>query len=498
MTGMQILAVIGIYFGVLMLISWLTSRGANNDSFFLGNRKSPWFVVAFGMIGASLSGVTFISIPGWVDGASMGYMQVVFGYLVGYFVIALVLMPLYYKLNVTSIYSYLKDRLGNSSYKTGAAFFLLSRVLGAAFRLYLVAIVLQKFVFDDLGVHFSVTVALSIAFIWLYTFRGGIKTIIWTDTLQTLFMLVSLGVSIYLLGSEMDMGIGEMATKISESEYSNMFFFDDVNSKSYFVKQFLAGIFIAICMTGLDQDMMQKNLSCKDVGAAKKNMISFSIVLVFVNLLFLVLGALLYMWATETGFDLPFAANAAGEMVLQTDQVYPSIALNGGLGMGLGIVFLLGLIAAAYSSADSALTSLTTSICIDFLDIEKRDAKEKERLRKTTHIGMSLVLLVVIIIFKYTMDRSVIQAVLGVASYTYGPLLGLFAFGIFTKFQVKDKLVPLVCILSPALCYILSTYSPEWFGGYKWGYEILILNGGITFFGLWLLRLPKAAIAKVT
>lgn len=489
MTPGLILTVIIIYFVVLMGIAWLTSRGADNDSFFVGNRKSPWFVVAFGMIGASLSGVTFISVPGSVQGASFGYMQMVLGFLVGYFVIAFVLMPLYYRLQLTSIYTYLRDRLGMYSYRTGAAYFLLSRILGASFRLFLVANVLQEFVFKPMGVPFFVTVSLSILFIWIYTFRGGIKTIIWTDTLQTLFMLVSVGASIYLISSKLEWDFSELTYQIASSDMSRMFFFDDISAGSHFLKQFLGGMFIAICMTGLDQDMMQKNLSCKSLKDAKKNMISFAVVLVFVNLVFLVLGAMLFMYANQTGMDLPYD-EITGK--LKGDLVYPEIALNGGLGVGVGVIFLLGLIAAAYSSADSALTSLTTSVCVDFIDIEKKPKKDQIVIRKITHVIMSFVLLICILIFHAVADESVIWLLFKAAGYTYGPLLGLFAFGILTNYKVRDNYVPYACLLSPIIIYILNMYSADLFGGFELGFILLPLNGALTFLFLFLLKDGRA------
>lgn len=469
-----ILLIVLAYFGVLMGIAFLTSRGANNESFFIGERKSPWYVVAFGMIGASLSGVTFISVPGWVESSGFSYMQVVFGYIVGYFVIALVLLPLYYRLQLTSIYTYLQQRFGEVTYITGASYFLVSRILGASFRLFLVANVLQVFVFDALGVDFIWTVAISILFIWVYTFKGGIKTIIWTDTLQTLFMLIAVGVSIYLICDEMNLGWAELGTALEGSEMTKVGHFESFLAKNHFVKQFLAGMFLAICMTGLDQDMMQKNLSCRSLKDAQTNMFSFSLVLVGVNLLFLTLGALLYMY-------VDFNPNLALGEEIASDNIYPAVALSGELGLGIGIIFLLGLIAAAYSSADSALTSLTTSVCVDFFKIEKRPKETQSSMRIWVHVGMSVVLLIVIVLFKYWVDRSVIDMLLMVAAYTYGPLLGLFAFGMFTKLRVNDWSVLFITIISVALSVLLGLYSSEWLGGYVFGYELLIVNGGITF-----------------
>lgn len=466
------------YFAILIAISFFTGKNADNNSFFLANRKSPWYVVAFGMIGASLSGVTFISVPGWVGNSQFSYMQVVLGYLVGYFVIATVLMPLYYRLNLISIYSYLKERFGVASYKTGAAYFLLSRTIGSAFRLYIVANVLQLTVFDKWNVPFEITVLITILFIWLYTFKGGIKTIIWTDTLQTLFMLLAVGFSIWLISKDLGMGLVEMIDVISESKYSQIFFFDDVNDKRYFWKQFISGVFIAISMTGLDQDMMQKNLSCKNLKEAQINMFSFSFVLIFVNLFFLALGALLYIYAENKGITLP----------QRSDDLYPMLATQGYLNITVGVFFIIGLIAAAYSSADSALTALTTSFCIDIIDIKNKPENKQVKIRKLVHVGISIVMAIVIIIFRIINDQSVISAVFTAAGYTYGPLLGLFAFGLITKISIKDKWVPLICILSPIVCYILNMYSKEIFNGYQIGFELLLLNGILTFLGLALLH----------
>ncbi|WP_035336704.1 sodium:solute symporter [Dokdonia sp. PRO95] len=476
MQPIHILLLIGGYFGVLMLISYLTSRGDSNTDFFKAGKQSPWYLVAFGMIGASLSGVTFISVPGWIEASSFSYFQVVLGYTVGYAVISLVLLPLYYKLNLTSIYTYLEGRFGSYSYKTGASFFLLSRIIGASFRLYLVANVLQLLVFDEMGVPFFVTVTITILLIWLYTFKAGIKTIVWTDTLQTLFMLIAVGVAIYFVSDQMGLSTSALVNLISESDMSQIFFFDDWKSGDFFVKQFLSGAFISIVMTGLDQDMMQKNLTCRNLGDAQKNMFWFTIVLTIVNLVFLALGLLLTVYASQNGIDA------------HKDQLFPTIAVNSGLGIGLAIVFLLGLIAAAYSSADSALTSLTTSFSIDILDIEKKyDAVKQVAVRKRIHIVMSLLLIAVIIIFKYVIaDATVIAKLFTFAGYTYGPLLGLYAYGLFTKWNVKDKFVPVVAIASPILAYIISTLSAG--VGFEFGFFILILNGALTFLGLLFIR----------
>ena len=468
------------YFGFLLGISWWTTRdGDSNTAFFTGNRQSPWYIVAFGMIGTSLSGVTFISVPGWVENSQFAYFQMVMGYLVGYLVVGLVLMPLYYKLNLTSIYTYLLDRFGMHSYKTGAWFFLVSRVIGASFRLYLVAIVFQFAIFDQLGIDFPFagTVFLTIALIWVYSFKGGIKTIVWTDTLQTLFMLLAVAITIGVIADNMDLNFSGLVSSIGDSGYSQIFFFEDVNDSKYFWKQFFAGAFITIAMTGLDQDMMQKNLTCKNIGEAKKNMLWFSLTLVFVNLLFLSLGALLYMYSNANGIAIPDKA----------DYLYPLLAVNGYLGTLVAILFILGLIAAAYSSADSALTALTTSFCIDILGFDRKEIKNAARSRKMVHLALSAVLLFVILGFKAINNDSVIKELFVAAGYTYGPLLGLFAFGMFSKFSIKDKWVPIVCIVSPIICYIVKDNSEVWFNGYQIGFELLIINGMLTFGGLAML-----------
>ncbi len=462
------------YFLVLIGISYLTSRGADNDTFYLGNKQSPWYLVAFGMIGASLSGITFISIPGWVGDATkqFGYMQMVFGYLIGYLVIAYVLMPLYYKMNVTSIYTYLKNRFGNEAHKIGALYFLLSRITGASIRLLLVANVLQAFVFDEYNIPFEVTVLISIVLIWVYTFKGGIKTIIWTDTLQTLFMLLSLGFTFWFLSDKLDLSqTGGVIETIKNSEYSQIFFFEDWNGKNHFVKMFFGGMFIAIGMTGLDQDMMQKNLSCKNLKSAQTNMVSFSIVLVVINLIFLALGALLYMYAGKEGITVPE----------KSDLLFPEIALKSDIGIGLGILFLLGLIAAAYSSADSALTSLTTSVCVDFLDTEEEKTSKKRR--QLIHIIMSGVLFVTVIILNYTLDESAIWQLIWLAGFTYGPLIGLFFFGILTKYKLRNQLIAVVCILSPILTYFLNSFLSNQYG-FEFGGSLIIVNALFTFLGL--------------
>ncbi|MGB5385661.1 MAG: sodium:solute symporter, partial [Eudoraea sp.] len=411
------------------------------------------------------------------------YMQVVFGYLVGYFVVAFILMPIYYRLNVISIYEYLKERFGIVSYRVGALSFFISRVLGASFRLFLVAIVLQQFVFDAWNVPFELTVVLSILLIWIYTFRGGIKTIVWTDTLQTLFMLLSVGLSIYFINSKLGWSFTEFINSEELKEYSKVLFTDDFYAKNHFIKSFIGGMFITICMTGLDQDMMQKNLTCRNLKDAQKNMVSFSLILVVVNFVFLLLGALLFIYADKFQIATPLMD---GEP--KSDLLFPEIALNSGLGVTVAITFMLGLIAAAYSSADSALTSLTTSFCVDFLGIEQKPKNDQKIIRKKTHVMMSLLLILVVILFKYVLDRNVIDGLLTVATYTYGPLLGLFAFGIFTAYKVQDNYVWIVAITSVLLVIGIANIPPAYLGGYAVGYELLPVNGLFTFIGLYFIR----------
>jgi len=476
-----VISIIGGYFLLLIIISRFTSKGADSATFFTANKQSPWYLVAFGMIGASLSGVTFISVPGAVGAGAFNYFQVVLGYLVGYFVIASILMPLYYKMNLVSIYGYLEDRFGFWSYKTGSLFFLISRTIGASFRLFLVAGVLQFALFDSFGIPFWVSVLITIALIWVYTFKGGIKTIVWTDTLQTFFMLTAVVVTIYIITKEMGIGIGDAITQIRESDYSQTFFFD-WNDKKDFFKQFISGAFIAIVMTGLDQDMMQKNLTCRSLKDAQKNIFWFSVVLVIANLLFLGLGALLYLYAGQNGIEIPVKA----------DNLYPLIALDH-LSTFAGVVFLLGIVAAAYSSADSALTALTTAFCVDFLNFEKKEESVKKPIRLKVHIGFSLLLFFVILIFKAINDDSVINSIFTAAGYTYGPLLGLFAFGLLTKLKVRDKLVLPLCLLSPILSYIIDYNASVWFNGFQFGFFILILNGALTFIGMLMISKKGSA-----
>ena len=483
MSSFLILALLISYFLVLILISYITGKNDSNVDFFKAGKQSPWYLVAFGMIGASLSGVTFISVPGWVEASQFSYFQVVLGYMVGYVVVAYVLLPVYYKLNLTSIYEYLLQRFGVVSHKTGAFFFFISRVLGAAFRLYLVAIVLQQFVFSDWNIPFEITVIISILLIWIYTFKGGIKTIVWTDTLQTVFMITAVVLSIYFIIDSLGWSFTEFLDSDELKSYSTIFNTDSILEKNYFLKSFFGGLFITICMTGLDQDMMQKNLTCRSLKDAQKNMLSFSVVLTFVTFLFMLLGALLFIYAKKNNIAIPLLDGKP-----KTDLLFPEIALNSGLGITLGITFILGLIAAAYSSADSALTSLTTSFCVDILDLKDKSEHQQKSIRKKTHIGMSVLLVVVIIAFKYILNSNVINSLLTVAGYTYGPLLGLFAFGIFTNYKIKDRYVWMVALVSVCIVFMLGLIPPSYIGGYVIGYELLPLNGLLTFLGLILIR----------
>jgi Na+/proline symporter len=480
------------YFLVLLFISWLTSRkSTDNDTFFVANRNSKWYLVAFGMIGTALSGVTFISVPGKVGaptGDQFEYFQFVLGNAAGFIVVATVLLPLYYRLKLTSIYSYIEVALGTWSYKTAAAIFIISRNFGSAFRLYLVVIVLQKFIFDSYHIPFAVTVLICLLLIWLYTFKGGLKTIIITDSLQTLFLVSSVFLSIYFICRSLNYNVFEAFEAVKNSSYSKIFFWNDfIGSKFHFVKAFLGGMFITIAMVGLDQDLMQKNLSLSSIGEAKKNMFSFTAVFVVINIFFLSVGALLYIYAAKYGIT-----------VAKTDYLYPTIALKY-LGIIPAIVFMLGLTAATFATTDSALTALTTSFCVDFLGFNKGEtvnSKAKVNTRHYVHIGFSVLMFLTIILFNSINNDAVVTAIFKVASYTYGPLLGLYSFGLFMQNrQVRDKLVPFICLISPAVCYFLSTSSKEILGGYVFDNELIIVNGLITFVGLLLTSSPKTKTA---
>lgn len=482
MHPVTILSVFIAYSLALFVIAAITGRKSSNKSYFTGNRNSPWYVVAYGMIGASLSGVTFISIPGEVGSSGFSYMVLVLGYLLGYAFIAKVLLPVYYGRKLTSIYSFLDERFGRATYKTGALFFILSRSIGSSFRVFLVVNVLQVFVFDQWGIPFHVNVALFIGLILIYTFRGGIKTIVWTDTLQTTFMIAAVLFSAGIIYKELGFTPASMIAAIAESNYSSMFVLE-INDKQFFLKQFLSGAFIAVVMTGLDQDMMQKNLTCRSLKDAKKNIYLMSWALVPVNLLFLSMGALLYIYAAQKGIQIPE----------RTDDLFPQIALLHH-GAFAGIVFLIGLVAAAYSSADGSLTALTTSFSIDILGLERnKNITEKQAglTRKVVHIGFAFLIFFMILLFRAINDQSVINKLFTIAGYTYGPLLGLFSFGLFTRYKPNDKWVPVVALLSPALSYLLSQNSESLLNGYKFGFELLIINGGITFLGLMAISMPR-------
>jgi Na+/proline symporter len=470
--------ILALYFLMLIIVAHYTSKGADTNTFFTANKQSPWWLVAIGMIGTSISGVTFISVPGAVGVDKLSYYQIILGNLVGYFVIATVLLPLYYRLNLISIYTYLDKRFGTYSYKTGSSFFLLARTLGSAARLFLAVEVLQLAIFDAWGVPFWVSAMVTISLIWVYTYKGGVKTIIVTDTLQTFFLLTALVITIYLIASKLDLGVGGLISTIQESKYSQMFFFEDFSYKHHFGKDFVAGIFIAIVMTGLDQDLMQKNLTCKNIGEAQKNMFWFCCTFAVTTLLFVCLGALLYIYADKIGFEIP----------KRTDLLYPQLALGGQFGLLAAVTFLLGITAATYASSDSALTALTTAFCIDFMNIEKYEESKKSKIKHYVHLGFSALFFVIILIFYKYSGGSIISTVFNIAGYTYGPLLGLFAFGLFTQTPVRDKFVPLVCIIAPILTYIIDANSKEWLNGYQFGFEKLLLNGAITFLGLTLLR----------
>jgi Na+/proline symporter len=462
-----------VYFIVLMGVSWLTGRINTNDSFFLANRKSPWYLIAFGMIGSSISGVTFISVPGAVGTDSFCYFQLVLGLMVGYWIIGWVLLPMYYRLQLTSIYTYLKERFGFYGYKTGASFFLLSRIIGAAFRLYVAVEVLQL-EFGNFGIPFLATASGMVALIWLYTRKGGMKTIIWTDALQTTFLVAALIGTIYLICQSQHYSIGGLITSIQNSPHSQIFFWDFKGPQA-FIKQFASGIFIAIAMTGLDQDMMQKNLTCKSIGEAQKNIFSFSIVYAIVVFMFLVLGSLLYTFVAAN--HIPFDA-------AKPDDLYPTLALHSAFGTTIAFLFVMGLIAASFASADSALTALTTSFCVDILNISAKPQPLQVKLRKYIHMLMAISLIVVMVIYKVIDNPSIIKAVYKVAGYTYGPLLGLYAFGMLTKINTNDKWIPAICIVSPIICFVINNYSEQLFSGYKFGFEMLIINALLTFIGL--------------
>ncbi|MDY5085791.1 MAG: sodium:solute symporter [Prevotella sp.] len=465
----MMLLTVFVYFALLMLVSRLTSRRSDNDAFYRGNRHSPWYVVAFGMIGASISGITFVSVPGMVANADMTYMQTCLGFILGYFAVAFILLPVYYKHNLTTIYSFLQKRLGNRSYRTGATFFLLSKMTGAAARFYVVCFILHRFVFADMGVPFALTAVAMVALIWLYTRRSGIKTLVWTDSLQTLCMFAALVLIIYNVVDDMGMSVGEAVRAIVADSHSRMFVFDDWMSRQNFWKQFLSGIFIVIVMTGLDQDMMQKNLTCKSLADAKKDMCTYGFAFVPANLLFLALGVLLMMMLGRYGMQMP----AKG------DDLLPMFAASGMLGNGVVVLFTIGIVAASFSSADSALTAMTTSFCVDMCG-----KPDDERLRKRVHVCMAVVFILCVLLFELVNSQSVLDAIYTLCGYTYGPLLGLFAYALITKRGVNDRAVPAIAVASPVICFAADWLTSH-YTSYRFGYELLMLNGLLTFIGLW-------------
>lgn len=495
MTPFAILSLITVYFGILFTISHFTSKkDSGNDAFFKANKNSKWYLVAFGMIGTALSGVTFISVPGEVgapSGEQFKYFQFVLGNAIGFVLIAKVLLPLYYRMNLTSIYGYIERRLGTYSYKTAATIFLISRTIGSAFRLYLVVIVLQRYVFDFYGIPFAATVLISLALIFAYTYRGGLKTIIITDTLQTFFLVTSVFMTIFFICQSLDLNLIEAFSAVKNSNYSKIFFFEDfLSSKFHFVKQILGGIFVTIAMVGLDQDLMQKNLSCATIGEAQKNMFTFTGIFVLINIFFLSVGALLYIYAAKNGIEVP-ADLVTGKP--RTDLLFPEIAFHH-LTLIPSVIFLLGLTAATFATTDSALTALTTSFCVDFLAMDKAENANKVNAIKTrhlVHLVFSFLMFLVIVFFNVINDSSVVGMIFRVASYTYGPLLGLYCFGLFMKSKtVRDKWVPLICLLSPSLTFLISENSKMLFFGYVFDNELIIINGLITFIGLLLISKP--------
>jgi len=469
---MVIIVTILAYFCILLVFSRFTSRRATNSTFYRADRRSPWYMVAFGMIGASISGITFVSVPGMVVKTDMTYLQMCFGFIFGYLIVAFVLLPVYYRLNLTTIYTYLQTRLGRWAYKTGSSFFLLSKLIGAAVRFYVVCIILQRFVLDQLGIPFLVTVVFMVGLIWLYTRKGGIKTLVWTDSFQTLCMFLALILIIFHVMTALHLNLNQAVTAIANDSHSRVFIWQDWASKQNFWKMFLSGIFIVIVMTGLDQDMMQKNLTCKSLREAQKDMCSYGLAFVPANLLFLSLGILLMMLSHREGIAIPCA----------TDDLLPMFAATGSLGSLVIVLFTIGIVAASFSSADSAMTALTTTWCVDIME-----KKDDEKLRKRTHLGFALLFVVFILAFKALNSTSVIDAIYIICSYTYGPLLGLFAFGLFTRWQVKDRYVPYIAIISPVICFAIETITRQT-TGYEFGYELLMVNGLLTFVGLYLCR----------
>ena len=484
MSPISVLLTIAAYFAVIYTISYITGRKADNAGFFSGNRKSSWYLVAFGTIGAAISGVTFVSVPGMVAASGFSYLQMVFGFAVGQLIIAFILIPLYYKMNLVSIYGYLENRFGISSYKTGAWFFFVSKMLGASVRLFVVCIVLQFLVFGPLHLPFILNIIFTVGIVWLYTFRGGVKSVVWIDSLKTFCLIVSVGLTIYYIGKNLGLNAGSIWTLVGDSDMSKTFFFDDLNDKRYFWKQFLAGVFTTIAITGLDQDMMQRTLSCKNFRDARKNMITGGILQIFINLLFLTLGVLLYLYVANKNIDLQ------AEGIVKADDVFPFLAIQ--FSPVVGVLFIIGLISAAYAAAGSALTALTTSFTVDIFESPKTKTENQvASIRKKVHICMAIIMAASIFIINILNNESVIQTVYKVASYTYGPLLGMFVFGIFTKWRIRDKWAPLVAIVSPVICLILDINSKVWFNGYEFSHERLIFNALFTFIGLCFLIRKK-------
>lgn len=488
MSPVAVIITIAIYFAVLFFISYLAGRKADNQGFFVGNRKSAWYVVAFAMIGSSISGVTFVSVPGMVAVSGFSYIQMVIGFAVGQILIAFVLIPLFYRMNVVSIYEYLENRFGLSSYRTGAWFFFISKILGASVRVFLVAIILQWLVFDPLGVPFVLNAIITMLLVWLYTFQGGVKTLIWTDSFKTFCLISSVVLCIYYIASNLNLNFSGMVATITDSDLSRAFFFDDANDKRFFFKQFLAGVFTVIAMTGLDQDFMQRNLSCKNPKDAQKNMITSGVMQIVIIMMFLMLGVLLYTFAAQNGLFTPQDVINGTQ---QSDKVFSDIATGGYFPVIVGILFVIGLVSSSYSAAGSAMTALTTSFTLDILDAKKKKEEEVVKIRKRVHVGMAVCMGLLIFVFKALNNTSVIDAVYIIASYSYGPILGMFVFGITMKQQVRDKYVPYVALMSPILCFILQKNSEAWFNGYQLGYELLLLNAFFTFVGLSMLIVKK-------
>ena len=490
MSPILILITIAVYFAVLFTLSYVTGRKADNAGFFSGNRKSSWYIVAFATIGAAISGVTFVSVPGMVAEKGFSYLQMVFGFAVGQLIIAFVLIPLFYKMNLVSIYEYLNKRFGLATYRTGAWLFFVSKMMGASIRLFIVCVVLQLLVFTPLGLGFVFNVIFTVGIVWVYTFRGGVKTLIWTDSFKTFCLIVSVGLCIYYIASNLGTYGGGIFSTVFGSDMSRIFFFDDVNDQRYFFKQFLAGVFTVIAITGLDQDLMQKSLSCKNHKDSQKNMITGGILQIFINLLFLMLGVLLYSYAAKNAIELP-----AKDGRVIGDEVFPFLATQGFFPVIVSLLFIIGLISAAYAAAGSALTALTTSFTIDILKgTKEKTEKETAATRKKVHLGMAIVMALVIYVINMLNNASVIDTVYKLASYTYGPLLGMFVFGIFTKWEIRDKWAPVVAIISPVICLILDINSKVWFNGYQFSHERLIFNALFTFIGLCLLMRKKKSI----